>query len=362
MWESFKQSWPFYRIMRVVADRKFHILIYSFGTVHTLMLFLFIYLHVLPMVIFNIFSVTTYIICSFLINYHEEYLLHIFYVSYLEILLHSLFASVCIGWQYGFTLYVIALIPFGIHMCYNLIQGWKKYFMAVLLSMIAFFNYIFCRLVIMVTDPLYSLDHSRIFESFIYIFNVFNAFLFMAGITLIFLFDIHFTTNKLNMQNALLEKLANTDPLTGLYNRRSMQVFLDHAAERDTEVCLAMCDIDDFKKVNDTYGHDAGDVVLKEISGIMRQMTEGSGYVCRWGGEEILILTSQSMEKTKLMLDKIRRSVANHLFVYNEQGIRCSITIGLAEHKHGSSMEDTINLADYNLYCGKRNGKNKVVA
>lgn len=360
MKKTSEQETGILRFLMLISDYKFHIMIYSIGVVHTMFLILFAVLHVTPMVAFNICSVLTYIICGFMLRRPNQ-LFKVFFITYLEILLHSLAAAICIGWQFGFTLYVLALIPFCYYMCNNLVIGKKKYILATLFGFIAFAAYAGGRMVILFRPPVYGLSLSPVSEFFIYMFNAVCTCIFMIVFSLIFLLEIHISANKLHMQNELLEKLANTDPLTGLYNRRSMQVFLDHAMNSPTDFCLSMCDIDDFKKVNDTYGHDAGDIVLKEIAEIMKQQMDGHGYVCRWGGEEILILSNVNPEQTRSIMEKIRRNVANHIFIYGEKLIRCSITIGIAAHKSGAVVEDTISSADYNLYHGKRNGKNQVV-
>ena len=362
MREMTKRERYVYRFLIAMTNNKFQIIIYSVGSVHILLFLLFLYLQVTALYIFNVFSVVTYAFCAYMVQRHQEKLLSVFYVTYLEILLHSFVASLCVGWQYGFMMYIIARVSFCFHMCYNLIEGRKRYVVAFILSLFAFLTFICCRLIIMIKEPFYTTEISPIFECVIYVFNSICTFVFIIGITLIYVVEIQMSTNKLNMQNALLEKMANTDPLTGLYNRRSIQVFLDHAVESDSEFCIIMCDIDDFKKVNDTYGHDFGDVVLKDIAGIIRHFIEGYGYVCRWGGEEILILSNQNLEQTKITAEKIRRNIANHLFSCKDKLIHCSITIGIASHKQGKTLDETIELADYNLYCGKRNGKNKVVA
>ena len=126
---------------------------------------------------------------------------------------------------------------------------------------------------------------------------------------------------------------------------------------------LIMCDIDNFKKINDTYGHDFGDIVLREVAAITMQQVGTNGYVCRWGGEEILILVSSSAkENAGRIAENIRRNVANHVFELNNKWIHCTLTLGIAVYKEGDTIEATITNADYNLYQGKRTGKNMVVA
>lgn len=141
-----------------------------------------------------------------------------------------------------------------------------------------------------------------------------------------------------------------------------MDIFLSQAVESNVGFALIMCDIDDFKKVNDTYGHDFGDVVLKGVAKITTEQVREKGYVCRWGGEEILILLNNASKESSFHIaENIRRNVANNVFDMDEKWVRCSITIGVALHEEFEAVEETITRADYNLYRGKRNGKNAVV-
>lgn len=344
---------------RITDKQKFGVIVYSVALVHFFLTLVFGYFKVYPLFVFNIVSVITYLSSSLLVR--REHLLSVYFITYFEILLHSYVATIFIGWQCGFAQYIIALIPVGYYICYTMKTQLPKMVIANCSALFATAAFLSCKILSGIITPAYAANITS-WELRLYIFNSVCTFSFLIVFSLIFISEIRASHEQLRHQNVILEKLANIDPLTGLYNRRSMQVFLNHAAEADTEFCLAMCDIDDFKKINDTYGHDAGDIVLKEISQIMRQFTDNRGYVCRWGGEEILILSNQDKEETKLMMERIRRNVANHLFVHDDKIIRCSITIGIAAHKSGNGIEDTIGAADYNLYSGKRSGKNKVVA
>lgn len=344
---------------RITDKQKFSVIIYSVALVHFFLTFVFGFLKVYPLFIFNIASVITYLLTSLLVR--KERLWSVFYITYLEIILHSFVATIFIGWLSGFAQYIIALVPVGYYICYAMDSKLRKMAIATGSALFGSVAYLSCNILSNFITPIYA-ENIASWELRLFIFNSVCTFTFLIIFSLIFISEIRITQAQLRHQNEILERLANIDPLTGLYNRRSMQIFLNHAVEADTEFCLAMCDIDDFKKINDTHGHDAGDIVLKEISQIMRQFTNNHGYVCRWGGEEILILSNQNKEATKSMVEKIRRSIANHLFACDEKIIRCSITIGIAAHKSGNNIEDTIGAADYNLYSGKRSGKNKVVA
>ncbi|MBO5209929.1 MAG: GGDEF domain-containing protein [Lachnospiraceae bacterium] len=349
---------------RIVSSEKYKysILIYSIATVHMVLIALFCYLHILPLIIFNIISVITYLSCAWAIHYDCK-LIRIFYIVYAEIIAHSIISTICIGWQFGFPQYIIALIPFGYYMCHSLIDGRRKYLVATLLGIAGFISYIGCRIISLFSGAVYEINVSTLLEFFIYGFNTVCTFVFLLIFSLIFVYEMQNATNKLSNQNAILEKLASTDPLTSLYNRRSMQIFLNHALESGSDFCIFMCDIDNFKKINDTYGHDFGDEVLKVVSSIIQEQVEDYDYVCRWGGEEILVLSNNStLTRSCQIAENVRRNIANNMFHNGDKIIHCSVTIGVASHQKNETVEDTITKADANLYYGKRNGKNRVVS
>ena len=168
---------------------------------------------------------------------------------------------------------------------------------------------------------------------------------------------------QLLRKNAILNKKASIDPLTNLLNRRSMAKEFEAAAERDEPFAVAMCDIDDFKNVNDSYGHEAGDLVLREVSRIITESVPENSPICRWGGEEILILfNNQSLSEALVIAEQIRERIANNEIPFYMHTLRITITIGVAPHKNGRQIEETISDADSRLYIGKGNGKNRVVS
>ncbi|MDE6748414.1 MAG: GGDEF domain-containing protein [Lachnospiraceae bacterium] len=343
---------------------KYSIIIGAIASVHVFLVLLFILLRVLPLVIFNICSVAAYAYCLNAIKIEtDKNLIKFFYITYFEIILHSIFATILVGWRFGFPQYISGLIPFGFYICVTLLNcsTKKKYFIAISFGLFAAFSYIGCRIISTYAGSVYQLNVPTIVELLIYIFNAVCNFTFLFMVTLIFIIDMQLSANKLTDQNAILDKMASVDPLTGLYNRRSMQAFFDHAIESEEPFCLVMCDIDDFKKCNDNYGHDFGDIVLKEVTHIIHELETEHGYVCRWGGEEILILSTENLDTTCKIAENIRRNVESHNFLYNGKIIHCTLTIGVASHKQGNTIADTIMHADNRLYYGKKNGKNRVV-
>lgn len=352
-----------YMIDNIKNDRfKYGFIIYCIASVHIFLIFLFLLLRVYPLVIFNIGSVILYIRCANSVKIESsEKTIKIFFTIYWEIILHSFVTTVCIGWHFGFTQYIIGLVPFSYYICITMMKKKNKYLIGTILSVISFFSFIGCRIISTYADCLWAISVSPHTELFIYIFNAFCNFLFLFLITLIFIMDMQGVANELTVQNTALDKMASVDPLTGLYNRRSMRAFFDQAIESESPFCLVMCDIDDFKKCNDNYGHDFGDLVLKEITHIIHELFKDHGYVCRWGGEEILILSNELLDPTCKIAENIRRDVEKHDFMYNGNAIHVTLTLGVAAYKVGNTIADTIMHADNRLYYGKKNGKNRVV-
>lgn len=347
--------------MQMTNRQKFHALIGSIAFVHVFLLVVFYIFHITPMFIFNIFSVIAYAFCFWLMHGEREHYLTIYFITETEVILHTFAASICIGWQFGFAQYIIAMIPVAFYICYTLELRRYKFTIATISAFFSAVAFLFCKFFTFLQEPVVVIDNI-ILELALYVFNTFCIFSLLIIFSLIFIFEIKLSSNQLKHQNAILEKLASTDPLTGLYNRRSMDIFLSQAVETDSNFAVIMCDIDDFKKVNDTYGHDFGDVVLKGIANITAEQVKEQGYVCRWGGEEILILLNNVSEENSLRVaENIRRNVSNQVFDMNETWVRCSITLGIAFHHSDEAVEETITRADYKLYRGKRSGKNVVI-
>lgn len=348
---------------QVSSERfKYKLIIYSITLVHIILFVLFNLLHIWPMVVFNVGSVAVYIKCIDIIKRgYEHEIIKVFYMTYWEIIIHSFIATICVGWQFGFPQYIIGLIPFGYYMCATLLEGRRRYVIATALGMIAAFSFIACRGLSLFAGSIFLLELPAFAELLIYIFNSICNFAFLFMVTVIFVWDMQRITLQLRSQNVALDNMASVDPLTGLYNRRSMQEFFDRVLKAGEDFSLVMCDIDNFKRVNDTYGHDFGDVVLKDVAYIVRQQVSDKGYVCRWGGEEILILSNDRLDHTCETAENIRHDVEQHTFCCRGKELHCTLTLGVAGHCVGNAVEDTIKHADSRLYYGKQNGKNRVV-
>ena len=124
-----------------------------------------------------------------------------------------------------------------------------------------------------------------------------------------------------------------------------------------------MCDIDFFKKVNDTYGHNAGDAILVHVAQILLSKIGDNGNAYRWGGEEfIIIITGANLADANFLAEQIRLAVMNSVCNFKEQELRVTMSFGCAEMFAEISMEENIKIADGRLYQAKRTGRNRVIA
>lgn len=166
--------------------------------------------------------------------------------------------------------------------------------------------------------------------------------------------------------NDVLQLRAYKDVLTGVYNRRYLTEHINDALHIGMNPSAAILfDIDDFKKVNDTYGHQAGDMCLVELGNVIRQFVDKTpnSYAVRYGGEEFLIFIPHIKQSDAIQLaDDLCHAVAEtEVFLPDETILNIHISIGLAIAKGGINYSSLINLADDNLYEAKNNGKNQVV-
>ena len=192
--------------------------------------------------------------------------------------------------------------------------------------------------------------------------------LFIVGfiLTLMVLGFLFYRYRVKQKMNRYLELLAKKDPLTGLSNRRDVMEKLEEEVLRferlRTTFSIAIGDIDDFKHINDTYGHAAGDMVLREIADIFLASLRNMDRVARWGGEEFLIFLPNTSEDNAFgVLEKLRKKIEERVFKYKDKEFKITMTFGLCTFKEGISLNECIDMADKALYEGKNSGKNRVV-
>ena len=164
-------------------------------------------------------------------------------------------------------------------------------------------------------------------------------------------------------------ELAVTDGLTGLHNRRyldtHLQTLVERARSRGRELSLLITDIDKFKSINDTYGHDAGDDVLREFARRLRQNVRGMDLACRFGGEEfVIVMPDTSAQLAVEVAERVRESVEEMAFKASDKELKVTTSVGVATLNRDSEddMKALLKHADTALYKAKNNGRNKVVA
>lgn len=156
---------------------------------------------------------------------------------------------------------------------------------------------------------------------------------------------------------------SSTDGLSGLLNRRTWYEKSEKFFEIGNSVAFIMLDIDHFKKINDNYGHDTGDVVIKQVSNILIEQTRNNDIVGRLGGEEFgIILINNNFDDILKIAERIKDNVQNTTINHNNNSINVTVSIGIAiKDSTINNLKDFIKIGDINLYKAKESGRNKIV-
>lgn len=198
-------------------------------------------------------------------------------------------------------------------------------------------------------------------------FLMFSAVGIVALIFAIIYFISHVFIKDLRAAEQKLVEMASRDFLTGLFNRREMFARLEcevsRAIRRDKPLSIIMFDIDHFKKLNDNYGHDMGDDVLRELSRMIQKTVRQYDIVCRYGGEEFLVVTPDATDEEAMILAERLRCVALEIALPHgpeKTMVSFSISAGVAQMIKVEPVEKTISRADSALYRAKEGGRNRV--
>ncbi|HEX7929258.1 MAG TPA: diguanylate cyclase [bacterium] len=180
--------------------------------------------------------------------------------------------------------------------------------------------------------------------------------------------EIEQKNRALVLLNESLNIQATVDPLTGLYNRREFRNRLQAEWARfkrhKRPISLVMVDIDFFKKVNDSHGHECGDSVLQTLGAILRGQQRRHDIACRYGGEEFIVLLPETLlDAAFLVAEGLRKRVNNHIFRYKELRLNVTVSLGVAGalEQNPANEDEFINMADKALYAAKGTGRNRTV-
>lgn len=325
-----------------------------FLVIHLLMLVMFSSLGVDLMAGVNLISICFYFL-AFSLTKSEKLSIYVYSVA-VEILLHMIFAVVCLGIQCNFQLFLIDAMFFLFAMDYVVLRKKKKNHVAILLCCV----YAIALIILYMFDgfytPLYKLD-SVVIKSI--------SIAMISGVVFLIIICMMCLLHFMSSEEGAMEKQAQFDALTELPNRFYMMEKLKNLfeAEKQGEYFLAMIDIDDFKKINDSFGHNVGDDALKILARTIVSKARGVELsYCRWGGEEFLLLGKcVDGEVPKNFLDELRVEINSKSFWTSKGSGRMTVTIGAGKYKVGQDYKEWINFVDKQLYVGKCTGKNKVV-
>jgi len=316
--------------------------------VHVFNVFLFWKFGLFPLVVLNVISSVIYVI--FLTIFKDENLRISF--AYFEIIFFSAMTELISGGHFGTLTFVIGMVAVIFFMLPY--SNRKKHIyqlvgaaLAVAISLISVFNYsLYPELMDLV------LHHS----SFVKVLNLIITLFSLFYLTNLYLVELRTTREKLDYS-------SNHDMLTGLYNRRFFESIMKRSKdEKETSFSVAMLDVDDFKKINDTYGHETGDRVLAAVSKCIEACLPQDAVAVRWGGEEFVLYLPQVENSRALeVLETFRTKLSKQEIYHKGTRVAITATIGLCTGESIADYEEYLRQADEKLYWGKKHGKNQIV-
>ncbi len=322
---------------------------------HALFLILFFWLNIRELYLFNILSLAAFSLALYL-NRNSQHNLAL-WLAYLEVILHASLAIWLLGWNSGFYYYMFAIGPM------LFINPGRPLLEKLLLSAVPVILLIVLYSQSLREFPLYYLNLDII--HLLHIGNLVATVALVAYLAHYYAKGVNDSQRQLQKLTEAYEQLATYDSLTRLLNRHAMTQAIEDEVSRfrrdDKPFVLALGDIDDFKQINDRYGHHAGDVLLKEFASRMQQRLRRHDVISRWGGEEFLLLLSDvTLTEAESVLNELREYLAKPIRIKNLDH-EVTITFGAAQYSDDRGIDQTIQAADRAMYRGKTAGKNRVV-
>lgn len=325
---------------------------------HMLYLVLFAAAEVWAMVIFNVFSVSFYVVLIIFARKVKGQL-KLVYASMAEIIAHATVATVYVGLKPDFCMFLLMIIPLAF-----LVPN-KNELIPCIIMFISVTSYGILRFIYRIPGhEVYDISDSSYATVFFIINMVVGAFV-MIYVAVIFTMMRRYQECKLRVQTEQLKVMASTDPLTKLNNRREMSAKLTEISSKSLNsgesYVIGLGDIDNFKRVNDTYGHDMGDEVLSKVADMIEKNIPEGGSASRWGGEEFLfVLPNAELEDGVKCSEDIISRISRERFTADSGEFSVTMTIGVCQGRPADNVEKVINSADSRLYKGKHSGKNRV--
>lgn len=298
------------------------------------------------LVYFDIASIVMYVFTFLIVKKNKFYIYSLFCGN--EFLVLMSLSTIYLGFSSGFQLNIIGICVVAFFAAY--FSKGKGIRNSLIWTVMSVAIYLFLHFYMSFHTPIYPME--AWFNISFYAFHTIMVFAFIAIYLLVF---VRYTRS---LEERILSE-SRIDFLTKTHNRHDLYSYLDSITEKK-EYSLAIFDIDDFKKINDVYGHICGDYILKELAFITSNTLRDS-FVSRYGGEEFIIIAKESNDDFYARLEDLRKYIASHVFQFNDQIIKITITIGIGNYEENMSIEAWIDTADSKLYQGKNSGKNKTV-
>ena len=319
----------------------------AYLVLHLFYLVLFIVSQLYVMVYVTAAIIGIYLLFFLLIKFKKYYIYALCCGN--EFFAFIIFSSLMIGFSTGFHFFLVAFCVVSFFTTYfSKKKSAKGSYVWVVLSLIIYLTLFF---ISEFKAPYYAIE--KWLEITLFTVHTVIGFAIMTFFLSIFL------KYSLSLEGKIMKE-SRTDELTQIANRYGLGDYFDQETNKASMV-LAIFDIDDFKGINDTYGHIAGDYVLKRIAKIGKE-TFKDEFICRYGGEEFIIL----LEDNKInpfydRLEVFRKTIEKERFVFEDMDVNLTITLGAVKYIDNVSLQKWIDLADEKMYTGKNSGKNKTV-
>lgn len=351
------------KLMRFCVKNTFEMTSAVMGLVHGVLMLIFLAADVIPLAMFNVLSVVVYIFCFILCR--SGHIMPVYVSIVLEVTFYTVISTYFVGLRCGTYCFLFSIIPIIIYFGSYLIKG-KQRWSVILVLILNFVTFVVLYLVFFNVEPVYHVEPGImlslvVFSAFAMVFSIlfYNA---------IYIYSSENQISILEQENKQLSADAHEDALTSLLNRRGFLPLVRSLMEpgkagRKSSFCIAFCDLDDFKRVNDSYGHEAGDEVLLHSTEIIQSELPGSD-ICRWGGEEFVILLKDcDLPTARSKVERLRKTVESNPTKFVGKQIFVTMTIGLEENLDSyDNPDDIIKKADERMYYGKQHGKNMLVS
>ena len=264
--------------------------------------------------------------------------------------------AISFGWELGGQHMLTILIVLVFFCLYEPPIGKLIYFLLVFVARMFLFSYTTFH------EPLVELDSFSRF--LLQMLNTSAMFLILASCCIVYSSNLQETARQLLLRNQQLKLQAETDPLTKLINRRGFTELMNSFVSANPEAmyCVAIADIDFFKRVNDTYGHNCGDYTLQKLSALFMERAADKYYVSRWGGEEFcFFFPNVNIDDAGRIITDLLIEVRKMELEYEGHRFSITLTAGVEENDYRSPLSELIESADRKLYRGKQNGRDQIV-